>query len=198
MTYNLKHVAAATIMVALVIVSFVVLSTPTHANPSQIEQSNYTATTTVSYMTGGTATTTYYYDTQTYGTGAADNAVLGIQFSASSTNSKLNLNLEYANNTPGVDCTVSPALCDWYANNLSDLATTTPGVNLVTVQTYVWQFASSTIGLGNAIATNQRDLKFISVKTPARYIRAVFTLSVGQTNGNGGVWASFIGKREQR
>ena len=65
-----------------------------HASPLEIHQSNTTATTTVSYMTPGTGTTTYYYDS--YGSGyadpnAADRANMLVQFTASSTSSRAGL-----------------------------------------------------------------------------------------------------------
>ena len=150
-------------------------------------------------MTAGTATTTKYFDAQADGGLAADSAVIAVQMSASSTLGILNMNLEYAQGTSGVDCTATPTKCEWYADNLdSRVASSSPTITLSAAKSYSWTFASSTPGLGAAVggATGQTSRKIISVETPTRYVRAIFTVPIGA--GNASVWAEWVTKRENR
>ena len=171
----------------------------TKANPLEFlveNQGTYgpTATTSITYMTAGTATTTSnVYDTYANGNGntyATNKLALEVQFTASSTASTLGWFYEYTQGTAGADCVNTPKSCDWYADNTL-LATTT--VNTATVaQTYVWTFASSTQGGG--LPSGNRVNKMFIVPTPARYVRAVLYLV--PASANGGVWAAFIGQKE--
>src|SRR3990167_6247184 len=123
MTINyLKYGIVSALILAIIVmfgVSFV------QANTSFfIRQNNgtgTTATTSVSYMTVGTATTTYYLDSQANGNPfGADSATLLWQFTASSTNSTQDMYLEYAQSG---DCINAPTSCDWY---YSGIASTSP------------------------------------------------------------------------
>lgn len=167
------------------------------ANPSFFVRQNNgvgtTATTSVTYMSPGVATTTKYLDAGVAGVGTAvDSAVLLEQMTGSSTAALLNTTFEYAVYS-GTDCVANPTACDWFALELSDQATTTPEQNITTNQTYKLNFASSTQG-GALGAGDGRVLKAISVRTPTRYVRAILTLPIGSTNA--AVWAEFVGKRQ--
>ena len=146
-----------------------------------------TATTTVSYMTPGVGTTSLVYDTYDPSIGtnrAADDLALLIQFTASSTSSILNINLEYSND--GVD---------YYQNRMGDKATTTARAALSPIDSFEWKFSSSTPGLGGVPSNNNRDNRIVSVHSPTRFVRVIFSTPIGAANG--GVWAAFQAKREK-
>lgn len=161
-----------------------------HANQSSFCIGNSTsgATTSPTFMTPGTATTTLSLTNTisrcTDRSTALTESYLLIQFTASSTNSQLNINLEYS--MDGID---------WYQNSLSDQATTSPQRSIAVAQTYAWKFASSTPGLPAGSASTNRDARIIKVESPTQWVRAVFALNPG--GANGAVWAIFIGKQEQ-
>lgn len=164
------------------------------AQPSLFTSSANTssATTSPAYLGIGTATSTVRYDSQqidgtnqTYNgnTWATDSAVLLIQFTASSTSSIL---------TVAIECSVDGI--DWYqACNPQQVATST--TSLAPVPKYTWLFASSTPGGVPFNTTNvNRDTRAITIQTPTRYTRAVFTM----TGAAGAVWASILPKKEAR
>lgn len=165
------------------------------ANPSFFMRQNNgvttTATTSVSYMSPGAATTTAYIDTG-LGAGSTDTATLAVQFNGSSTASIINVNYEFSQGGNGQDCINVPASCDWYQSNLE--ASTTGSVVLVNQpQSISWAFASSSQGGANVLSTN-RALKLLKVLTPTRYVRAIVTVPAGA--GNSAVWTEFIAKRQ--
>lgn len=169
------------------------------ANPLDLITSNVTATSTIAYMTGGTATTTYVYDS--YGNSsdqnAIDKAALLVQFTASSTASKLNWTYEFSTGVNGVDCAATPTACDWYADTfaLAVNATNTQQYNFTGNNSGVWTFASSSQGGATISASSNRALKVLWVPTPTRYTRVVFTVPAGATNA--GVWATFAAQKQQ-
>lgn len=187
MINSLKYFIPAGIVLGLLVGAVTVL-----ANPSFFPNTSTTATatSTVSYITTGAATTTLYLDTYTQASGnpyKADNSTLLVQFVASSTASILGVSLEYALGTPGIDCTSTPTACDWYANDLL-AASTTPAITAVAVSNALsWTFASSSQGGGAVLSSNNRSLKIFDVQTPTRYVRAVFSV----TGANGAIWAAF-------
>lgn len=128
------------------------------------------ATTTLSYMTPGTATTTLTYDTLFNG---SDSAVLLTQFTASSTSSVLNMNVQYSQD--GID---------WYADDLIDSinSTTTPNKSIQVVNTYSW------IALGTTVAN-----RAITIPTPTRYTRVQYSI----TGAAGAIWGSMVAKKQQ-
>lgn len=162
-----------------------------YANPSFLgsKASSSTASSTVTYMTPGTATTTVIYDsygqggtnqTSAYNSSKTDEAFLAIQLTASSTSTTLNVDLEFAN---GSNCYAAPNTCDWYRNNLEALSTTTSPALLNQNQTMTWTFASSTQGqIGDPTKINRVN-KMVTIPTPTRYTRAIFTLPAGSANG---------------
>lgn len=156
------------------------------ANPSYFSTGvkTDTETSSVDYLTPGTGTTTLTYDTYVSGqTTKADSAALLTQFAGSSTAAILGINLEYSQD--GID---------WYKDNLDLGATTTQSVSLNTAKSYSWNFASSTVGGG--VVTNANgatSTKIFTVKTPTRYIRAIYTI----TGANGAIWATLIPSKER-
>lgn len=176
-----------------------------HANPDQtLGNQTATATTTLSFMTPGTATTTLYFDSQSDGGLPTKSAILMTQFTASSSVSTLQINQEYADDTPGVNCKDTPLACDWYQGSQgminTGVATSTnnPKIfDVAIVPQYSWLFASSTIGGSGLAAVNNFDARVIPISTPTRYTRLWFSMKI-VANGNGAVWAKVVGKKETR
>lgn len=166
-----------------------------HANPSFFYRSisASVATTTVTYMTPGTATSTEILDTGAGAAGSVDSGVLAVQFTGSSTLSYLNVAFEYTQGGNGLDCYNAPNSCDWYGSSLYAQSTSTATGQAVAAQNFNLQFASSSVQ-GAVGGITGRNLRLIEVKTPTRYVRAVFTLPPGSLNG--ALWKEFITKRQ--
>jgi hypothetical protein len=155
-----------------------------------------TATSTLTFMTPGTATTTLYFDSSVGAPGkAVDKAVLLTQLTASSTNTKLNIGVEYSNGVAGTDCTLVPTACDWYADEQQNsvTATTSQAYQIGTPITYSWTYASTTQG-GAAVGNSNIGLKVITLPMPTRYTRVFYSLGIGGTNG--AVWGQIIPQRQ--
>lgn len=172
--------------VAVLVLSLAFLSQRVDANPSQFLESSTTATTTVTYLSTGRATTTEAFDTQSDGTYPADSAVLFLQMVASSSSSVLDINIQYSHNN-----------IDWFQDQLSELSTTSPTFSYNPAQKYRYQFSSSTQDLiavtnANSATTSQTFI----VNTPTRYVRAVFSLPPGSTGA--GIWKKFVAKKQVR
>lgn len=144
------------------------------------------ATTGVSYMTAGKATTTLACDMYSFpgsGQGIAQSAVLALQQAGTSTASIVDMNVEYS--IDGVD---------WYQDALSDRSTTTPQFNGL-VQTFRNQFASSTAGLpAFSASSTATTTKMFTIKVPTRYVRVVFTVPVGSPAS--AIWAELIALKQ--
>lgn len=178
-------------VLSVAFLSLIMMVGVVHANPSYFAPQAKTAlaTTSPAYILPGTATSTVTYDSfNTDGTNessgpqnpiAANSATLLVQFTASSTSSVLNVAIERSDD--GID---------WYQDNLSALATTTPAQNIGVPTSYTWTYATSTIG-GVVNPTNRLG-KSLFIQTPTRYTRAVFT-AVG---ANSAVWAQFVPTKE--
>lgn len=184
MTTPLKYFAVATIG-ALIAVTWFAFAITARANPSFfVRQQTASATSTVTYITPGAATTTLTYDTGNGAAQGADSAALMVQFNASGTLSVLQADIQYSQDGT-----------DWYATSFAwnpntTVATSSPSIG--TVQQFNFGYASSTINRGaNTTATTTR---IVVIPTPTRYVRAVFTLAPGSPNGV--FWAEFIGKRQ--
>lgn len=186
------------------IASIIVFATQTSANPLEfLVQNNGTsasASTSIAFMTAGAATSTSnVYDTYGNGNGntyATNNLALEIQFSASSTASTLTWYYEFAQGGAGANCVNSPNSCDWYvdATFSNTSATTTPNISMAGFNQYQWKFASTSQAGAVVASTNNIANKIVTVPTSARYVRAVFGLLPGSTNG--GVWAAFVGQKQ--
>ena len=196
---------AGVLALTAVLLYLITNPSPVVGNVSQITSPAQTAsaTSTLVFLRPGAATTTLVYDSQqSDGTNQTNNgntyltdeATLLVQFTASSTTSILGIGFEYSND---VGCGAAPTTCDWYKNNLINplaLSTTTTTIGLQTPITYSWTFASSSVGGVGVTSSNNRDTKVISVPTPMRYVRAVFTVS----GANGAVYAQFLPKKETK
>lgn len=200
MSLTQKKILALIGSLAVIALATLLLVPKVDANPSFfiVGQATATATTTLTFMTPGTATTTVVQAAANNGNTMGINAAtLLVQFTGSSTASSLNVTFEYANTDAGVDCSVTPTACDWYKDGLLGatgvVSTTTQAVNLGTVANYTLPFASTTVGglIGNATRTT----RIINVQTPAQYIRAVFTLPIGSLNG--ALYAKFLPTKER-
>jgi len=176
---------ATVLLLAGVFGVFVVGANPQFFMPRKLMK---TATTTVTYMTPGTATTTFAFDTfQNSSNNAVNGLALAIQFTASSSpRSTLKWHYEY-----------SPDNIDWYPEQevLTTVATTT--LYTLKVKEHSWQFASSTYyDYGNGTAT--LGFKIVDVPVYARYVRTKFYMErTDSSNRSGAVWAEYIGRKEQ-
>lgn len=163
--------------IAIVISALSLFALHAYASAADLNQSNAIATTTVTYLVAAGASTTEVYDSYGGGVGepnASDNAVLFTQFAASSTSSVLAIQLQYSQNA-----------IDWYSDNLLQggiNSTTTPTYNLGTSNSYVWTAAGT--------ATTS---KVLTVPTPVRYVRAVYSV----TGANAAVYKVIIAKKQQ-
>lgn len=180
----------------LACVALVVITSSAHANPTGFAKPAMTAvaTTSPAVMNPGTGTSTVVYDaygingtneSQSGSTYVADSAILLVQFSASSTASKLKVAYEYSQD--GID---------WYQDGVvAQLASTTPGVMPVSVpNSFTWTFASTSVGGAAVTANNSVSTLALPVATPTRYVRAV----ISDTGNNAMVWAQFIPKKENK
>lgn len=193
------------IIISVLIIGLGIFTLTVKANPLFFPPTvqSASATTTLTYMTAGTATTTLVFDTYNASSGVftptLSDALL-IQFTGSSTGSLLKINLEYSHGYNGVECVSNPTGCDWYedpAPSGSGYATTTKPFDLGQVNQFSLAYASSTPTLGGIGATSINPAKrILSVKSPTRYVRAIFTLPVGSTNG--AIWAQFVPLKERQ
>ncbi len=183
------------IALALVIGTVFGFGSVAHANPFFFVPVSSTAiaTSTLSYMTAGTATTTLVYDsycgigltslpcTSVAQPRVGEGAVLLLQFTSSSSAASLNVNFEYSQDA-----------VDWYPA-VNVVASTSAITNLNIGHSLTIDAASTTIA--GVVQANNRTHRAVDVLTPVRFVRAVLTLPVGSTNG--AVWASFVPRRQQ-
>lgn len=160
-----------------------------HANPLQFKPAVATsaASTTVSYMQTGRATTTLVYDSYAAGQPyATDKATLFLSFTGSSTASVLNTDIEYSQDN-----------IDWYQDGgtmQENFSTSSKPMDISQVSQFKWTFASSTAGLPANPASNATATRALLLKTPTRYMRAVFSMPAGSASG--AIWAQFIPARQ--
>lgn len=187
----MKKFISIIVVATLVIFGFMVHSVKANGSAFVVPSST-TATSSVVYMTPGTATTTYYFDSQIGTNQAVDSAVLQTQFTGSSTASSVNIALEYSHGVAGTDCTATPTACDWYQDRLSAGATTTQTISLNQATTYTLSMSSTTPG--GVAGNSSRTFRVMKIDFPTRYVRAVYTMPAGSQNG--AIWGGFVGKRE--
>lgn len=177
-----KHKVGFSVLASVLAIFAVIFFTSTgtaHANPSSVSATVQTATATTSpaYMTPGTATSTLTFDAYAntgYGglNTIADKAALLMQFTGSSTSAVLGIKYEYSQD--GID---------WYTNFMlgpAGLSTTTAVTNLATPTSITWTYSAAT------------PKAIITVPTPTRYVRAVFSI----TGANGSIWAQVAPVKE--
>lgn len=170
--------------IAAVLVFCLGVTARVRANPLQFKPTTQTATATTSpaFLKAGAATSTLPFDA--YATGqpyASDYATLFIQLAASSTSTTLNTDIEYSQD--GID---------WYQDGgtiENNFATTTKPFSITAVNEYQWTFSSSTAGLGAVSSSNATSTRALLIRTPTRYVRAVFTLPIGSAAG--AVWGQW-------
>src|SRR3990167_2596795 len=149
-----------------------------------------TATSTLTYMTKGTATTTI---TCAMGNDGADSAALSVILNASSTVSNLNIYVEESMDGQ-----------DWFPILPNQLASTTNPLNLNTRAYSTNTFASSTIGGGlggaNSVGvdgSNNRNHYLIDVPVRMKRVRAYAAIASTSPDlrvENAGVWMQIIPK----
>lgn len=147
-----------------------------------------TATTSVRYMTAGTATTTVILNsTGCGGSQAIDSAALMLYRNAAAASSKTRIAIEYSD-----DCDAATG-GTWYAPaaTSTDMALNVDG-GLTSLNAMVWQFASTTVG--GSIEKASSDSLLIPIMTPTKCVRAVLTVPTGSASSS--LWASFVGKRQ--
>lgn len=161
-----------------------------HAGPIYVAPTvqTATATTSVKYMTPGTATTTLTYDSYAPATNTSDLAAnsvgLFLQFAGSSTASVLHLSEEFSND--GID---------WYGNySLNQIGTTTNPATIGAANSYNFNFASTTRdGIAQTNANSATSTAFIQLLSPTRFLRLVTTL----TGTNAAIWEQLIPIKER-
>jgi hypothetical protein len=152
--------------------------------------STASATTSLSYMTAGTATTTLTCPIAQGQSYAADAGTLLMQQTASSSaTSKIKGVIEVSQGGSNNSCTSG----DWYPINSNLIASTTSGLLVAPDGSFVWSFASSTIG-GAASANTNRNQQSLAFNTPLKCVRVYF--AVPPAAGNAAIWAQIIGTRE--
>jgi hypothetical protein len=169
------------------IVTIVVTAIPAGANPSQFFPTKETAsaTTTLVYMTPGTATTTLSYDSYQGDAVKIDQLTLAIQYTASTTATAPTLKLRLEDSMDNIN---------WYprASVLNSLATSTQITG--NFGEYLWNVSSSTATDFGGSGTATRMHTSLVVDAPMRYVRAKFYTPVA--GGNGGLWAQMIPFKE--
>lgn len=195
------EIGALLVILSTAMVVFFVTTPKTEANPSAFSRQNngvsITATSSVSYMSFGTASTTYYYDSQANGnSGAADSASVLWQMTATSSNATQDMYVEYAQGG-NADCIATPMACDWYSHATS----TTPDANAVSPFARL-RFSSSTPPiLGADTAPNNRNLREFAIPMPTRYARVIFVvpyqLYSSGTASSSAVWAEIVAKKQR-
>lgn len=180
---NIKKIAAYVGVTAFAIMAVLGIGAITtkvaNANPSFTAPTAQTAaaTSTLAYMTPGTATTTLVYDAYASSTASgglalkADNVALGIQFTASSSSSVLATAIEYSED--GID---------WYRDFVFGTVGTATTSTVVALTSPVSLTMSGT------------SKSLVLIPTPTRYTRFTFSL----TGANGGVWAQAIPTKQLR
>lgn len=137
---------------------------------------------TFAHLKGGISTsTTPILDSWAAGTGnALDSATLLVQFTATSTPPTLKWRYEYSQDA-----------IDWYAEDIELTTNASTTVHVRDFAEHSWVFASTTAGT----ASNSRILKKIDVKTPLRYVRAVFYLP--SDSSNAAIFTQWVSKNQK-
>ena len=171
------------ILVAVAAILFALSFRPSigHANPFYFSLSTGTsaATTTLNYMTVGTATTTETWKTIDASNQALNSAVLLMAIKASTTCP--NGCIGFGTTTLSVRIEESMNGIDWAVATTSTLST-----NIIE------QVASGVVGSTSVVMR-----KITGIPTALQYIRAIVGVQPGSPN-NAGIWMQFVGQREVR
>lgn len=195
MTLKVRYISFGLILAAIIATAFGVFYT-VRANPSFFIEGNATAvaTSTLTFITPGLATTTLTQQAYVAGNPTGINAAtLLVQLTGSSTLSVINIAFEYADATSGTNCQATPASCDWYRDSLIGsetgiISTSTNTINASQTNSYSLTFASTSVG--GAGGANSRTTRILNVQTPSQYVRAIITVPIGALNG--AVWAKWL------
>lgn len=137
-------------------------------------QASATATSTMSFMSPGAATTTYQLDglasNKVQEMGEIDSAAVYIAFNASSSSSILAYQVQYSNNN-----------VDWYGESAS---LSTANANIASTSNAVTQEASTTVThLWSPGASGTSTKAILLPPLPAKHERLIFSIPVGSANG---------------
>lgn len=139
-------------------------------------QTSAAATTTVSYMTPGTATTTYQIDNlalnKVQEMGEVDAITVLVQFAASTTASTLNVQQQVSNNN-----------IDWYTVNQVVGTPTSLGSSTLATSSITYQWTPGVAGTSSTA--------FVILNVPARHERLVFS----NTGASGAIYNEVTLKR---
>ncbi len=191
---------AAICVVLAIFVSFVSFA---HANPSFFapQAMTATATSTLSFMTPGAATTTFMYDSfGINGTNqpilndptGADSAGLMLQLTGSTTPAN---SATYATTTYNIVFEYSQDGVDWFSEAQAPNATSSPTVTIIKPISRNITLGATSLG-GSGLATTTPTRELLTVLTPTRYTRVVISIPAGSTNG--AVWGTFVPKKQNR
>ena len=152
-----------------------------YANPSVFNPAVVTAvaTTTVAYITPGTATTTLVLPSLQGSKN--DKALVTFQYTASTTAVQLSARVESSFDN-----------VEWYTQNVITTANATS--TTMADQVYTFNMATSSIGDFGGSGTANRLTKSFVVDTQAPYTRVKFYAPIG--GGNGALWASITPVKE--
>lgn len=187
MTLNLKIAGIIALMVAtaILLTTGIAFATPLFTGQ---RASSATATTSVVYMTPGTATTTVVYDsyervgtnqTNTSNLVIPNTVAVAVQGVSSSSVSVLNIACEYSYDN-----------IDWYQNDIYP-ATTTGAQPISAALSYSMTFASSTLG---GVSNGNKFAKIVTCPVPTQYVRAVLT----NTGANLSVFATIVPTKQSK
>ena len=144
------------------------------AQPSSVTfQTQALATSTLAYMTPGTATTTYQIDNQTFSSGKVasmqniDSAAMYIITSASTSVAKLDFQVQVSNNN-----------IDWYPISVASSSVSTGGGQIYIVA----PTASTSAYEYNAGTSATTTIEFSLPIVPAQHERLVFSDPIGASN----------------
>lgn len=186
-----KHILISVISLASIVLAGYGYNT-VYANPSQIrDHMSAAATSTLSYMTGGTATTTNAFDTQNDGGFPADSATLAFQVTATSTGVDVpKITVRFEDSDDGID---------WYSRAVSvnDSYPTTVASTTVMVAPEM-SFLLSTSSANSYFGSGSLTRLHYNVPVGARmrYVRAVFYVPIG--GGKMGIWSDIYVKKQTR
>lgn len=191
MKIYIKQISIALVVAVVILVTFFYKEKVILANPSVFNIKPFlTVGTTTPTTSGGTYThlkagnstsTTPVLDSWASGTyGALDSAVLLVQLTATSTPPTLEWRYEYSQD--GID---------WYSDDIALTSNASTTVHVRDFAEHSWVFASSTGGT----STNSLSLRKIDVKTPTRYVRAVFSLVPGSPNA--AIFTQWVSKSQK-
>lgn len=185
-TFSFSTIVAALVIAAVAVFGFATL---VHANPfyAGSPAKSAVATTTVSYLTPGTATSTTVYDSyEQNGTNEVNKGDLtfptqvavAVQGNASSTSSVL-----------GITCEFSDDRLDWYSNEIFPASTSNP-VLIAQANNFSMVYASTTVG---GVGNTPRYQKLVVCPVPLRYVRAILT----DTGANLSVWSAIYPTKQR-